>query len=80
MAEYQEGVLEHGLRTTLLEDYIPSAYSSLSWIHLLVIISNHFEIKLSTIQMLPIFHGVDNENPYKHLDEFKEMCSTMKMA
>ena len=30
--------------------------------------------------MLPIFHGVNNENPYKHLDEFEEMCSTVKMA
>ena len=30
--------------------------------------------------MLPIFHGVNNENPYKHLDEFEEMCSNVKMA
>ena len=80
MVEYQEGVLEHALRTTLLEHYILGAYSSPSGIHLSVVIVDHFELKSSTIQMLPIFHGVDNENPYKHLDEFEEMCSTMKMA
>ena len=80
MVEYQEGVPEHAPRTTLLEHYILGAYSSLSGIHLPVIIVNHFEIKPSTIQMLPIFHGVDNEIFYKHLDEFEEMCSTVKMT
>ena len=80
MAEYQEGVLEHAPRTTLLEHYIPGIYSSPSGIHLPVVIADHFEIKLSTIQTLPIFHRINNENPYMHLDEFEEMYSTMNMT
>ena len=80
MAKYQEGVPKHALQTTFLEHYILGTYSSPSGIHLAVVIDDHFEIKPSTIQMLPIFHGVDNDNPYKYLDEFEEMCSTMKMS
>ena len=80
MAQHPDGVPEYPPRTSLLEHYILGAYSSPSGIHLSVITADHFEIKPSTIQMLPIFHGVENENPYKHLDEFKEMCSTVKMA
>ena len=33
-----------------------------------------YEIKSSTIQMLPSFYGLTNEDPYKHLDEFLEIC------
>jgi len=28
--------------------------------------------------MLPIFRGVENENPYQHVREFEEICGTMK--
>ncbi|CAN6455580.1 unnamed protein product [Victoria cruziana] len=30
----------------------------------------HYEIKASTINMLPSFHGLASEDPYRHLDEF----------
>jgi hypothetical protein len=80
MVEYQEGVPEHAPRTTLLEHYISGTYSSPLGIHLWVVTTDCFDIKPSTIQMFSIFHGVDNENPYKHLDEFEEMCSTVKMT
>lgn len=29
--------------------------------------------------MLPSFYGLNNEDPYKHLDEFLEICSTIKL-
>ena len=38
-----------------------------------------YEIKFSIIQMLPSFYGLTNEDPYKHLDEFLEICSTVKI-
>ena len=28
------------------------------------------------ISLLPKFHGLDSENPYQHLKEFEEVCST----
>ncbi|MQL75219.1 hypothetical protein Taro_007594 [Colocasia esculenta] len=39
--------------------------------------ANHFEIKPGTIQMLPSFYG--NPNAYKHIDEFLEICSTVRI-
>ena len=38
-----------------------------------------YEIKSSTIQMLPSFYGLSNEDPYKHLDEFIDICSTLRL-
>ena len=29
--------------------------------------------------MLPSFYGLTNEDPYRHLDEFLEICSTVKI-
>lgn len=40
------------------------------------IITRRFEIKPQTIQLLPSFYGLESENPYKHIDEFLEVCST----
>ena len=37
------------------------------------------EIKSNTIQMLPSFYGNTNEDPYKHHDEFLQICSTVKI-
>ena len=28
--------------------------------------------------MLPTFHGMENENPYTHIREFEEVCTTFK--
>ena len=28
--------------------------------------------------LLPIFHGMDSENPYSHISEFEEVCNTFK--
>jgi len=29
--------------------------------------------------MLPLFYGLRTEDPYKHLDEFIEICSTIRL-
>ncbi|CAN6465202.1 unnamed protein product [Victoria cruziana] len=30
--------------------------------------------------MLPSFHGLESEDPYRHLDEFLDICATMKIS
>ncbi|XP_026402190.1 uncharacterized protein LOC113297822 [Papaver somniferum] len=37
-----------------------------------------FDIRASTIQALPNFYGMENENPYYHIRDFEELCGTMK--
>jgi hypothetical protein len=38
--------------------------------------ASYFNFKPGIIQLLPSFHGLDLENPYLHLREFKEVCNT----
>ena len=28
--------------------------------------------------LLPTFHGMENENPYTHIRDFEEVCTTFK--
>ena len=30
------------------------------------------------MSLLPTFHGMENENPYTHIREFEEVCTTFK--
>ena len=30
------------------------------------------------VTLLPTFHGMENENPYTHIKEFEEVCTTLK--
>ena len=80
MAEHKEGSSERVPRTTLLDNCIPGPYKASSAIQLPVITATHFEIKPRTLRALPIFYGDENAEPYKHLDEFEEICSTLRMA
>ncbi|CAN6462491.1 unnamed protein product [Victoria cruziana] len=41
---------------------------------------NQYEIKAATINMLPSFHGLANEDPYRHLDLFFDVCATVKIS
>ncbi|CAN6455140.1 unnamed protein product [Victoria cruziana] len=41
---------------------------------------NQYEIKASTINMLLSFHGLASEDPYCHLDEFLDICATVKIS
>ncbi|KAI3669357.1 hypothetical protein L6452_40590 [Arctium lappa] len=36
------------------------------------------ELKTGLIHLLPRFHGLDNEDPYKHMTEFHMVCLGMK--
>nr|XP_027101695.1 uncharacterized protein LOC113722619 [Coffea arabica] len=38
-----------------------------------------FELKSGLIQLLPSFHGLPGEEPYKHLQEFDVVCNSMKL-
>jgi len=60
------------------EYFTPSTYTSALCIRILNTSVNHYEIKSSVIQLLPSFYGLTNEDPYKHLDEFLYVCSTVK--
>ena len=35
-------------------------------------------IRPHIVPLLPIFHGMDHENPYQHIKEFEEVCNTFR--
>ena len=35
-------------------------------------------VKPYIVPLLPTFHGMESENPYKHIREFEEVCNTFK--
>jgi len=37
-----------------------------------------FQNQIRMIQMLLVFRGLTNENPYQHVREFEDICGTMK--
>jgi hypothetical protein len=75
-----KNLAEEGEPPMLLRDhYIHSTYTSSSCPLLPQVTTTHYEIKSSIIQMLPSFYGVNNNDFYKHLDEFLEICFTIKM-
>lgn len=39
--------------------------------------AGQFELKSSTTHMLPVFRGVDAENPYNHVRDFEDICGTL---
>jgi hypothetical protein len=40
--------------------------------------ATHFDLKPHIIQLLPLFHGLDLENPYSHVKKFKDISATLK--
>ena len=62
--------LEEAAPRQMKEYFIPSDYQPATCIRP-EIPANHFEIKPGTIQMLPSFYGNPNEDPYRHIDEFR---------
>ena len=63
----------------LKEYFTPSTYTYSPCIQVPPVEATQYEIKSSIIQMLPSFYGLSNEDPYKHLEEFLEICSTVKI-
>ena len=37
-----------------------------------------FELKSGLLHLLPTFHGIEGEDPYKHLKELHVVCTSMK--
>jgi hypothetical protein len=42
-------------------------------------VDNPYEIKSSTISLLSAFYSNAKEDPYRHLEEFTKVCSTVKL-
>ena len=61
------------------EYFISFTYNPSICIHLSEIPTSQYKIKSTTIQMLLSFYRNTNEAPYKHLDEFLEICITVKI-
>ncbi|CAN6455618.1 unnamed protein product [Victoria cruziana] len=64
----------------LKEFFVPSEYDRGSGSVGLLVGPNQYEIKAATINMLPSFHGLANEDPYRHLDLFLDVCATVKIT
>ena len=65
--------------TTLLRDlFTPVATNFHSCIVLPPTNVTHFDLKPHIIQLLPLFHGLNLENPYSHVKKFKDTCATFK--
>ena len=77
--ENQNRELVPPVTTPLRDHFIPTHYAPTSCIQIPNVGASQYEIKSSVIQMLPSFYGLNNEDPYKHLDEFLEICSTVKL-
>jgi len=60
----------------LKEYFTPAAYDSPTRTYMPTVMGP-FQIKHSLIQMLPSLHELPFENPFKHVDAFLEMCSTV---
>ena len=35
-------------------------------------------VRLYLVSLLPTYHGMENENPYTHIRDFEEVCTTFK--
>ena len=79
LIQNQNQPIAMGQPKSLKDYFIANQYQPSSCIQLLQHQAIQYEIKSSTIQMLPSFYGNTNEDPYKHLDEFLEICSTVKI-
>jgi hypothetical protein len=64
--------------TSLWELFAPVATSSHSCIVLPSTNAAHFDLKPYVIQLLPLFYGLDHENPYAHAKKFINICATTK--
>ncbi|XP_062114450.1 uncharacterized protein LOC133825537 [Humulus lupulus] len=63
---------------TLLEYFSPISSNAPSCIVLPTTNATHFELKPSIIQLLPSFYGLEREDPYMHVKDFLEICSTFR--
>jgi hypothetical protein len=74
----QRRAYDKDFTTSLWELFAPVATSSHSCIVLPPTNATHFDLKPYVIQLLPLFYGLDHENPYAHVKKFRNMCATTK--
>ena len=68
---------KHHHRT--FKDYFsPLANLNTSCIRYPNLAARGFEIKPSVLNCLPTFYGLENEDPYNHLNNFHAICQTFK--
>ena len=61
------------------KDYFsPLANLSTSCIRYPNVAARSFELKPSVLNCLPTFYGLENEDPYNHLNDFYAICQTFK--
>ncbi|KAH9801431.1 hypothetical protein KPL71_001027 [Citrus sinensis] len=61
------------------KDYFsPLANLSTSCIRYPNVAARSFELKPSVLNCLPTFYGLENEDPYNHLNDFHAICQTFK--
>ena len=61
------------------KDYFsPLANLSTSCIRYPNVATRSFELKPSVLNCLPTFYGLENEDPYNHLNDFHAICQTFK--
>ncbi|CAN6465686.1 unnamed protein product [Victoria cruziana] len=65
-------------RRLLREFFVPTEYDHGAGGVEPLVSAYQYEIKVSTINMLPSFHGLTSEDPYCHLDEFLVVCAMVK--
>ena len=58
-----------------MRDHIPPRVSAPSCI---IPPAEDVAVKPYLVPLLPTFHGIENENPYTHIREFEEVCTTFK--
>ena len=54
--------------------YMPTRVTTVSLI-VLPLDANTINLRAGNIQLLPNFHGLENEKPYEHIKTFEEACS-----
>ncbi|XP_059635442.1 uncharacterized protein LOC132277620 [Cornus florida] len=63
----------------LKDHYELGAYNSSSAVRYPQVRAPHYEIKASTLQLLPSFYGLSKKDLCRHLDDFTEVCRTIKI-
>ncbi|CAN6483599.1 unnamed protein product [Victoria cruziana] len=63
----------------LREYFIPSEYDQRTAAMRPDIGASQYEIKASVIDILSNFHGIENDDPYRHIDEFLDVFTTVRV-
>ncbi|XP_041011272.1 uncharacterized protein LOC121255044 [Juglans microcarpa x Juglans regia] len=76
MAENENHDREVVNQNRTLRDYLQPVRTSTPSCIIQPLNANAFNFKPGMIPLIPHFHGMDSENPYLHIKEFEEICST----